>query len=151
MEGIRIPGTREEVALQFKLERAAKSAFGLDGVQRRSILTIHDGPGEQRRTLLIVQGEPGGEKVIVLERGERCLLRAAVGGVEYSIFGMFDGPVDLGLLAEYLADGRDPEEAPFTPFEDDYFLAARLALNDEQSTSLLAGAIVDREDGAARK
>ena len=85
----------------------------------------------------------------VYQTGHGDPFLAAVGGFEYTVFGMFDGPADLGLLAEYLADGRDVGEAPFTPFEDDYFLAARLALNDEQNTSVLAGVIVDRGDGAA--
>ena len=73
---------------------------------------------------------------------------AAVAGFEYTLFGLFEGPADLGLLVEYLVDERDQEKAPFTPFEDDYFLGARLALNDVQDTSILAGGIVDRSDGA---
>lgn len=37
--------------------------------------------------------------------------------------------------------------APFTPFDDDVFVGMRLALNDEQGTSLLAGVIVDPDNG----
>ena len=47
---------------------------------------------------------------------------------------------------EYLFDER-ADEAP-TPFEDDLFIGVRLALNDVQSTSILAGAIIDRETGS---
>ena len=67
---------------------------------------------------------------------------AAVGGFEYTFFGAFDSDADLGLLAEYLHDGRD-ERTPQTPFEDDIFLGTRLALNDIEDTELLAGVILD--------
>ncbi|WP_299395005.1 hypothetical protein [Pelagibius sp.] len=69
---------------------------------------------------------------------------AAVGGFEYTLFGIFESPADLGLLAEYLHDGRD-DETPATPFEDDLFLGARLALNDVEDTELLAGVILDAD------
>ncbi len=69
---------------------------------------------------------------------------AAVGGFEYTLFGIFESAADLGLLAEYLHDGRD-DETPATPFEDDVFLGARLALNDVEDTELLAGVILDAD------
>lgn len=37
----------------------------------------------------------------------------------------------------------------FSPFQDDVFIGARVALNDEQSTEFLTGAIVDLESNAA--
>ena len=77
--------------------------------------------------------------------GDRFL--AAVGGFEYTLFGLFDSRADLGLLAEYLYDGRD-QRAPRTLADDDIFLGARLALNDEQDTALLAGPIIDRTSQA---
>jgi len=70
---------------------------------------------------------------------------AGVAGFEYTFFDM-DG-ADLGLLAEYLYDGRD-SHAPQTAFEDDFFVGSRLALNDEASTEGLIGAIIDRTTGA---
>lgn len=79
--------------------------------------------------------------------GDRFL--AAVGGFEYSFYGVVGTDADLGLIAEYLHDGRDDDgSAPVTPMDDDIFLGARLAFNDEQSTELLAGAVIDRESGA---
>ena len=62
---------------------------------------------------------------------------AATGGFEYTLFGIMDTAADLGLLAEYLYDDRGDDA--LTSFEDDLFLGARLALNDEQSTEILAG------------
>jgi hypothetical protein len=73
---------------------------------------------------------------------------AAVGGFEYSLFGIFGTAADLGLLAEYLYDGRDQERAPATAADGDIFLGARLALNDARDTSALLGAVVDRKSQA---
>jgi hypothetical protein len=67
---------------------------------------------------------------------------AAVGGFEYTLFGVMESDADLGLLAEYLHDGRG-DKTPQTPFEDDIFLGTRLALNDIEDTALLAGVILD--------
>jgi hypothetical protein len=72
---------------------------------------------------------------------------AAVAGVEYTLYQIMESDADLGLLAEYLYDGRDENgDAPLTAFENDVFVGARLALNDEDDTTLLAGAIVDAGD-----
>lgn len=73
-------------------------------------------------------------------QGDRFV--AAVGGFEYTIFSIGDSDADLGLLAEYLHDGRDTR-APATPFEDDVFLGTRLTLNDIEDTALLAGVVLD--------
>ena len=71
---------------------------------------------------------------------------AAVGGFEYTFFQVFESEADLGLLAEYLYDGRDEDKAPPTSADNDVFVGARLALNDVQDTSALLGAVVDVED-----
>jgi hypothetical protein len=66
---------------------------------------------------------------------------AAAGGVEYTLVGLFESEADLGLIAEYLHDSRDEE--PNTPFDQDIFFGTRWALNDVQSTELLAGIVWD--------
>ncbi len=73
---------------------------------------------------------------------------AAVGGFERTFFGLFGTRADIGLLAEYLYDGRD-DEAPVTTADDDIFLGTRLTLNDEQDSAALAGLIVDRSSQAS--
>lgn len=74
---------------------------------------------------------------------------ATVAGFEYTLFGVFDSQVDVGLLAEYLYDGRDQAPAaPTTAFEDDVFLGTRLTFNDVDDTTLIAGAIIDRDTRA---
>ncbi len=53
--------------------------------------------------------------------------------------------MDLGLAVEYLYDSRDETLAAF---ENDLFLGVRLGFNDRQSTQLLAGVIMDIDDGS---
>jgi len=67
---------------------------------------------------------------------------ALVGGFEYTLFGVRESNADLGLLVEYLYDGRSIE-SPATAFENDVFVGARLALNNAADTSVLAGVVTD--------
>lgn len=69
---------------------------------------------------------------------------AAVGGVEYTFFALRDGLLDLGLLAELHTDSRDDRGQ--VVFQDDAFIGARFGFNDAQSSSLLAGGMIDLED-----
>ncbi len=73
--------------------------------------------------------------------------QAVVGGSEYTFHQVGGGNADLGLLAEFLYDGRDAD-APPTLADDDVFIGARLTLNDPQDSTLLAGAVIDRSSGA---
>ena len=77
----------------------------------------------------------------IIREGQGKTFGAFVAGTEYTLYQLF-GAADLGILVEYLHDGRGPN-APVTAFEDDIFAGMRLALNDVQNTSLLVGAIVD--------
>jgi len=70
---------------------------------------------------------------------------ALAGGFEYTLFGIFESDADLGLLAEYLRDSRLNKATG--AFQNDVFLGLRLALNDIQDTSLLAGVIHDLANG----
>ena len=63
---------------------------------------------------------------------------AAVGGFEYTYYQVNESDADIGLLLEYQYDGRGVEE-PVTTADNDVFIGARLALNDTQDTSVLAG------------
>lgn len=78
--------------------------------------------------------------------GQGSRFNALTGGFEYTFSNVRNSGIDLGALAEYLFDDRGRQAN--TPFGDDIFLAARLELNDVQSTRVLAGAIVDRKSGA---
>jgi hypothetical protein len=67
---------------------------------------------------------------------------ASVGGFEYTFYGISDSSADIGVLLEYLYDGRNNISAP-TAFNNDVFIGTRLALNDAEDTSVLAGVVVD--------
>ncbi len=82
----------------------------------------------------------------IVREGQGGVFAAAVGGFEYTFFQVFETAADLGLLAEYLYDGRDEDEAPISSFDNDFFVGSRLALNDVQNTTALVGAVVDVED-----
>ncbi|WP_196140288.1 hypothetical protein [Aliikangiella sp. G2MR2-5] len=66
---------------------------------------------------------------------------AMQGGFEYSFYGINDSNADLGWLVEYGYDDRG--ENGGSNFQNDLFLGARLALNDVDSTELLAGLSYD--------
>jgi len=68
--------------------------------------------------------------------------KRAVGGFEYTFYGIASSAADLGLVVEYLYDSRG--NLATTPFEDDLFTGLRLTLNDVQSTDALLGVIKDR-------
>ena len=67
----------------------------------------------------------------------------AVGGFEHTL-PAFESGSELGLLAEYHHDSRGDIAA--APFQNDVFVGARFALNDENSTDLLAGAFMDLDN-----
>ena len=85
----------------------------------------------------------------ILREGQGNPFFATVAGFEYTFFKAFETDWDVGLLAEYLYDGRDQDRAPGTAADDDIFMGARVVLNDVQNTEALFGAVVDREEGSA--
>lgn len=67
---------------------------------------------------------------------------AAVFGFEFTQYGIWDSQADLGWILEYLFDDSK-EEALFHSFERDVFAGWRYALNDEDSSEVIAGFIYD--------
>lgn len=81
--------------------------------------------------------------------GENQRYTAIVAGFEYTQVGLLDSAADLGWIVEYLFDDRHQQtlfekSAPHS-FERDVFLGWRFALNNADSTEILAGLIVDPE------
>ena len=68
---------------------------------------------------------------------------ALVGGFEHTLEA-FENGSEIGLLSEYHHDSRG--EAQGVAFQNDVFVGARYALNDEMSAELLAGAFVDLDN-----
>ncbi len=67
---------------------------------------------------------------------------ALVAGVEYTLVGINDTVYDLGIIGEYLYD----EWEAITPFQKDWMTGLRWVFNDEQSTEILLGHIIDLDD-----
>ena len=67
---------------------------------------------------------------------------AAAAGFEYTFYGVKNSAADIGVLVEYLYDGRNDLSAP-TASDNDVFIGTRLALNDSDDTSVLAGVALD--------
>lgn len=66
-------------------------------------------------------------------------INAAVAGIEYTLYGVFESGLNLGLLLEYSKHNDETEL-----LQDDIFLGARIAYNDIQNSQLLAGYYYDR-------
>jgi len=87
------------------------------------------------------------ESVYQNNRGQN--FTAAVGGFEYTFYGVMKSVADVGVLAEYNYDDRPENELGLFQedaagvFQDDMFLGLRYVLNDAQSTEVLAGTIYD--------
>ncbi|MEM7422614.1 MAG: hypothetical protein AAF334_02770 [Pseudomonadota bacterium] len=71
---------------------------------------------------------------------------AATGGFEHTLFGFAESNADLGLIAEYAWDSRGNDS--LSNFQDDFIAGVRLALNDEEDTTLLLTGSVDTNDGS---
>ncbi len=84
----------------------------------------------------------------LVREGHGDAFAAAVGGFEYTEYQIFESDADIGFLAEYLVDGRSERDAPLTTFQNDVFIGARLALNDADDSSVLAGGVYDLEYGS---
>ncbi len=80
----------------------------------------------------------------IVRDGYADTFAAAVGGVEYTFYQVGESDADIGLLVEYQYDGRSETE-PFTLADNDVFLATRIALNDVQDTTVLAGLTFDTQ------
>ncbi len=76
-------------------------------------------------------------------QGETSL--AMVSGFEYTLVGIFESTMDLGVLAEYHRDDRG-EKASQT-FNHDLFLGSRLSVNDEAGSQGLVGIVTDLYGG----
>jgi hypothetical protein len=66
---------------------------------------------------------------------------AYVGGFEYTFYGVMDSVADIGAIVEY--SYNDAPEGQSGVFDRDVFIGARFAMNDAQSSEVLAGFLVD--------
>lgn len=78
---------------------------------------------------------------LIRRSGQVDTFTAAVGGFEYTLVGLRESVMDLGLLLEYSFDDR--KDAAPNPFENDLFLGTRWVFNDVDGTEILAGLFLD--------
>ncbi len=81
--------------------------------------------------------------------------QALVAGGEYTFGNIANKGIDIGVLAEFLYDNREPivfdlmngviRGSTGTAFQKDVFVGSRLAFNDVNDSSILFGAIIDTE------
>ena len=71
---------------------------------------------------------------------------AFVAGGEYTFYSVWDSESDLSLLAEWARDSRGRWGT--NAFDNDLFLAARLGLNDEQSTEFVLSVLESLDSGS---
>jgi hypothetical protein len=75
--------------------------------------------------------------------GQGDSFAATTFGFEYTFVGIADSQMDIGIIGEYIYDGRNNQTA--TPYDNDLMAGMRLAVNDAAGTELLAGMIKDVE------
>ncbi len=73
---------------------------------------------------------------------------ASVAGFEHTIYGIYESH-DLGILGEYQYDNANMPYLPQSSSNNDIFLGLRYSLNDTNSSALLVGALIDRQDQTA--
>ena len=71
---------------------------------------------------------------------------AFIVGGEYTLNAVWDSDSDLSLFAEWARDGRGRWST--SALENDVLLAARLGLNDEQSTEIFASVLGSLDNGS---
>ena len=64
-------------------------------------------------------------------------------GFEYTFYGLFGTPVDVGVLAEYIFDERDKEAT--TSLQNDVAGGVRVSFNDAAGSEALIGVLQDTE------
>ena len=66
---------------------------------------------------------------------------ALTAGLEYTFSNIDGNGLDIGVLGEYLYDGRD--ELALNGLQNDIFIGSRIAFNDTKDTSILIGGVAD--------
>lgn len=118
--------------------------LGSDGTL--ALIPYYDVIDQTSLDIQVTQGAWLWKLETIRRAGQGPTYAALTAGFEYTLTGIFDSGVDLGLLAEYLHDDRGTS-AP-TPFQNDVFAGLRLAFNDVASSEALVGIIADRDSDA---
>ncbi len=126
--------------------REPRLVAGVDSSGSAVLIPYYDRIDQGSLDIQVTKGDWLWKLEAMARGGQGRAFGAAVAGFEYTLYGFLGGRGDVGLLAEYLYDGRSAD-APATSLDDDVFVGMRFTMNNVSDTSVLAGAIVDRTDG----
>ena len=95
----------------------------------------------------VVQGEWlwKGEAMYRSEQGSS--FAAFTCGIEYTLYGVLNTPMDAGLIVEYVFDDRD--ETVAAVYDNDLMAGLRLSFNDMENSEILGGIIKDTDLSSA--
>jgi hypothetical protein len=125
----------------YGTSREPRLVPGLDSGGRPVLVPHYDVIHQTGLTLQYIGGDWLWKLETMRREGQGDTYTAAVGGFEYTLVGLRDSVMDLGLLLEYSFDDRK-DTAP-NPFENDLFLGTRWVFNDVDGTEILAGLFLD--------
>lgn len=120
---------------------------GTDGTGRFVLVPLYEQIDQTGLDLQITKEDMLWKLEMISRKDQDGRFTALTGGLEYTFVGAFETDADVGVLTEYLFDDRHDNAT--TPFENDIMIGMRLALNDVQSTELLAVGIFDVDSGAS--
>ncbi len=120
-------------------EPTLKVAF--DKAGRPVLIPFYEQINQSGLDVQLITGEWLWKLEGIRRSGQAATFCAATGGFEYTFVGIGGSAMDLGVLSEWLYDERG-EGAP-TPNENDVMAGFRLAVNDIESTEVLAGVVQD--------
>lgn len=113
----------------------------IDGSGNPVLIPFYEQINQTGLDLQLVAGEWLWKLEVLYRIGQGDNFFASVGGFEYTLVGIAETRMDLGIIGEWAYDDRGDSAA--TAFENDLMLGLRLAVNDAASTELLAGVLQD--------
>ncbi|UCF16055.1 MAG: hypothetical protein JSW59_01070 [Phycisphaerales bacterium] len=114
---------------------------GIDKKGRAVLIPFYEQINQTGLDVQLVAGQWLWKLESLYRTGQGDSLFASVAGCEYTVVGLADSGMDLGLLGEYAFDDRR-DDAP-TVYENDLMIGLRLAVNDADGSEILAGLIQD--------
>jgi len=117
-----------------------------DAIGQPVLIPYYEQINQTGTDLQLVAGEWLWKLEALHRTGQGDSFSAATGGFEYSFIGIAGSAMDLGVIAEYAYDSRGSSAT--TPFQNDAILGLRLAVNDINDSTLLAGWFQDLQSPA---
>ncbi|MFK8014857.1 MAG: hypothetical protein AB8G17_05420 [Gammaproteobacteria bacterium] len=126
--------------------REPRFEFSLDPVLGPTLVPNYDRLEQTSLDLQATKGDILWKAEVVSRHNFDGRSTAVAAGFEYTLTGLWESALDLGLIVEYLFDDQP---ALRTSTRNDVALGGRLAFNDVQDTELLAFAVVDADTQTA--